>query len=119
MTPETSPSPSEEGPPRRASAIVARAAALTVSITVVVAVAAHASCGGGTEIRAEDPQDAAASARDSAAREKGSENDDDPGYMGGAKAPAGNWARPRKPEAPQKDPGAQQQAAPPQAPEAR
>lgn len=98
----TTPS-SPDGQPRRgALPILARIAALTLSIGVVSAVTMRAGGCSSTapDIQAESSSSQAAPATTNAPSSKPSAapsaEEEEPAFMGGAKAPAGGWARPRK-----------------------
>lgn len=99
---------------RGAPLLLARIAAIAVSLGVVALVAMQAGLGGCASapgISAEpESDDAPARARANPAASTQAEEDEESGYMGGAKAPAGGWAKPRKKaaEAPQAAPPSQQ-----------
>lgn len=114
-------------PPRNSlSRKLAGSAALLISIGIVTLIAARsgaAGCVSSADIAAEDPSSAEAPSSTAPWADK----EDDIRFMGGAKAPAGNWAIPPKPKsspdpsaqpsgAPQSPPSGAPQSPPPQAP---
>jgi len=106
----TTPSSPDGQPLRGALPLLARIAALTLSIGVVSVVAMRA--GGcfstGPDIQAESSSSQAASTTNGPSSKPSavpSAEEEEPAFMGGSKAPAGGWARPRKAAQP---PGTQQ-----------
>lgn len=98
--------------PRSARSILVRAAALLLSLGVVSAVALRSGgCFASTHEVDEDLSAVKDPSVPNRPHSKGSappsEEEEDPAYMGGAKAPAGDWARPRKPSSQKQEPQAQ------------
>lgn len=95
--------PSQRPRLRGVPLLVARVAALALSLGVVALVTMNAGLGGcrpaapaiEAESPDEDPKPAAAAPRASQSA-AASDDEDDERFMGGAKAPAGAWARPHK-----------------------
>jgi len=93
---------------------LAGSAALLISIGIVTLVAARsgaAGCVSSADITAETPSSEGTSAEAPSSTTPWADKEDDPRFMGGAKAPAGNWAIPPKPKS-SPPPSAQSSGAP-------